>query len=192
MELIQNQNILVITDTAVADRSNVYIIQRISPTSDVPENITYLISEDGGTVAITLDGYYNVHKLQITTIAGAGYYITGDQLYGPGDVLVTGTNIYSLLDIEDFLAVGITYSVENYFTYYNIETFYIDLLKNKFLRNICCCNPPNDRVTIDALTMGIDVIKYLLEYLNYNEAARIVDMLAVCTGVVNTNCGCNG
>jgi hypothetical protein len=192
MTLTENQNTLVITDAVIADYSNVYIIQKITPSVADPENITYLVSEDGGTIAITLDGYYNVHRLQITTTAGAGYYILGDVLYGPGDVVIQGADVYLLLDIADFAAEGIIYSVADYFTYYNIEKYYVDFLKTKFLKNVCCCNPPNDRSIIDPLTMGIDVIKYLLEYQQYNEAARIVEMLATCTGVINTSCGCNG
>jgi hypothetical protein len=55
----------------------------------------------------------------------------------------------------------------------------------------CNCSSQSDKVTADALTMGITVLETLIEYAQYMEALRILNQLSVCTGITNTGCGCN-
>lgn len=193
MELIQTQNTLVIEDTASVGYSNAYILQKIQTDIGNTENIGHVVGSSGGVFTLPSDGYYMVHKFQITTIQNNGYYISAGEVYGPGDDLLSEYSIYSLLTIEDYEEEGIAYDSMEHLNYYNIETYYINLLKTKFLKNMCGCSCDNqsNRITIDTLTMGLEVIKYLIEYSQYNEASRIVDMLSICTGVININCNCN-
>lgn len=195
MELIQTNNTLTVFGTSVEGYSNVYILQKIDPTSETATNVANSVSTAGTAFTITTDGYYLISKfIMSTTPSDIYYYIDGEAVITPEDAEWTTTALYQLLDIDDYVAAGITVETTNYFTYYNIQTYYINLLKSKFLKNLCACGcmSANDRVTIDTLTMGIEVIKSLITYSQLNEAARIVSLLSVCTGNVNTNCNCYG
>lgn len=185
MNLTQTQNILTVNDTAATGYSNVYILQRIQ---DGTTDIGYIISANGGSFNLTLDGYYLLHKFQITTIPNNDYYISGNKLYN-SDGEVDEFSINSLLYIEDYDSVGIAYDTIEYINYYNIEQCYINLLKEALLVNPCC-NQTNKDI-INTLTMGIEVIKYLVEYSQYMEASRIISMLCSCSNLTNTNCNCN-
>ncbi len=192
MELTQIQNTLVIENTVIAGYSNVYILQKIETSTDSSSNLGYFISTSGGSFALTIDGYYKVYRFSITTTENAGYYIDGQTVYAPGGDELYDNSIYSLLQIEDYEEEGIIYEMEEHFNYYCIEKKYIDLLKNKFLKDMCGCGciTPSDKVTVDTLTMGLEVIKYLVQYSQYYEADRIVSLLSTCTGIVNSNCNC--
>lgn len=147
------------------------------------------------------------------------YYIYNGAIYDGTDVQIsaltilntptTGTNIIR----EDL----------DYFSTYFTYTYYISILKNKFLKNICSCgntglptmpyvvnsyspnyvngvvdrgyntnNIKQDRTTVDVLMMGLEIIKYLLEYLLYMEAERIIEQIQPCNTGTNLGCGCNG
>ena len=191
MELIQTQNTLVIQDTVISGYSNVYILQSVDYETGNVTDLNYLISADGGAFELPTDGYYKVHKFQLTTTVNSGYYITGTSLYGPGNDLFIDNSVYSILYIEDYEEEGITYSEEDYFNYYTVKNYYINLLQAKYLKNLCCCNTVTDKMIVDTLTMGLEVIKYLIEYEQYNEASRILNMLTTCTNTVITSCNCN-
>jgi hypothetical protein len=185
MELIKTQGKLIIEDSPEVGFSNVYIIQKI--VGEEPTNVTYLISPDGGLLNMAIDGYYVIHKYKLPTTVNTEYYIIGGNSYGPGEELLEGQEIYSILDYET-----LEYSQIEFLYYENIKVFYINLLKDKYLKNLCCCGNLQDKFTVDTITMGLEVISYLEEYSQFYEAARIIDMLALCNKTVLSNCGCNG
>ena len=195
MELIQTNSTLTIFGTESVGYSNVYILQKMDPTTELPVNMDYKVSVAGTTFTLTSDGYYAINKFILsTTPSDTTYYISGEVVYVPGGDILMESGLYDLLLIEDYTETGITYEVTNYFTYYTIETYYLNLLKSKFLKSMCGCGcvSASDRVTIDTLTMGIEVIKSLVLYSQFNEASRILNLLNTCTGIVNTNCNCHG
>lgn len=185
MELIKNKGTLIIEDSPEIGFSNIYILQRVI--NETPTNVVYLISPDGGLLNVPVDGYYILHKYKLPTTVGAEYYIIGGNLYGPIEELLGGQEVYSILDYETP-----EYSQVEFLYYENIREFYINLLKDKYLKNLCCCGSFQDKSIVDTITMGLEVISYLEEYSQFYEASRIIDMLSLCNKTVISNCGCNG
>ena len=120
------------------------------------------------------------------------YYILEDvvdQVIAPNGFPIT---ITELLKIDPIVG-GFARQDQDWFTYYQLHTYYINLIKSKFLNNICSCTcmSTNDKTMIDTLTMGLTLIDELLTFILYYEAERILEQLSACTGVVNTKCNCN-
>ena len=193
MELISSQNTIVINVENIPNFSNVYILQKIENSEEDFSNLEHYISNSGAMFILPEDGYYKVHRLLITTIPNDGYYINGSIVYAPGGEEIESDEIYKLLEIENYLGENIEYINQDYFNYFYVEKMYIDLLKNKLLMNSCGCSCKDlgDKVTIDTLTMGMEVIKYLVYYTQYYEANRVVKLLTTCAGVITTNCNCH-
>jgi len=194
MEIIQTSNTLAIFGSVVTGYSNIYILQKIDPLTTLPTNIAVSVSTGGTSFNLPSDGYYAVNKFTLSTDTNSlGYYIVGQAVYVPGGTTWIQSALYNLLTVSNPSTVGITLEVTYYFTYYAIQTYYLNLLKAKFLKDLCSCGcDSNDKVLIDTFTMGIEVLKNLIQYSQYNEASRIVSILSTCSGVVNTSCNCYG
>lgn len=196
MEILQSDATLNIFGTAVFGYSNVYLIQRVDPCLEDPVNVLAQIAAGGTTLTLTADGYYQIHKFTMsTTPTGSNWYISGNYAINPNMTsILSGDALYDLLEIDpdDYAGLGIAYEYVDHFSYYFIETYYINLIRSKLLQKICdnTCVPVSDKVTIDTLLMGIEVIKILIEQAQYDEAARIVNLLSTCTGVTTTSCNC--
>jgi len=192
MELISNQNTLIVNVENIPNFSNVYILQKIENSEEDFSNLEHYISNTGAMFVLPVDGYYKIHRLLITIIPNEGYYIDGSTVYAPGGEELDAEEIYTLLEIENYQAENIEYINQDHFNYYYVEKMYIDLLKNKLLLSSCncSCGETKDKVTIDTLTMGLEVIRYLIYYTQYYEANRIVKLLATCTGIITANCNC--
>lgn len=195
MEILQTGGTLNIFGEEIEGYSNVYLIQRIDPCGDDPINVAAAIYAGGAVFTLTADGYHQITKLTMsTTYSATNYFIIGSIVYSPGGAAqFTGDSLYDLLGIIDFAAVGIIEESTDYFTYELTNTYYINLVRTKFLCNVCSntCIADKDRIVLDTLLMGIEVIKLLMAQSQYDEAARIMNLLSTCTGVTSTSCNCS-
>lgn len=195
MEILQSGSTLNIFGEEVEGYSNVYLIQRIDPCLDDPVNVGAAIYAGGAVFTLTADGYHQITKLTMSTsYSEVNYFILSGKVYSPGgSTQYTGDSLYDLLDITDYEGYGIIYEEANYFTYELMNTYYINLVRTKFLCNVCSntCITDKDRIVLDTLLMGIEVIKILVAESQYDEAGRIANLLSTCTSVTSTSCNCS-
>lgn len=195
MEILQTGGTLNIFGEEIEGYSNVYLIQRIDPCEDDSINVAAAVYAGGAVFTLTADGYHQITKLTMSTTYNAtNYFIIGSTVYSPGGAAqFTGDSLYDLLGIIDFAAVGIIEESTDYFTYELTNTYYINLVRTKFLCNVCnnTCITDKDRIVLDTLLMGIEVIKLLMAQSQYDEAARIMNLLSTCTGITSTSCNCS-
>lgn len=184
MEITQIANMLNLTSPATAGHSYVHVIDKITTSSESQVNDT--IVDSTSSYELTSDGYYKVIEIRLPNTVSAGNYYTldGDFFDTSGDQIT----LAELLEVES----GVTRTDTNHLSYYYLDTYYLNLIKSKFLKNICgcSCSSQQDRITIDTLTMGLHLIASLGTYLQYYEATRLIEQLSVCTGVSNVNCNC--
>ena len=160
----------------------VHVIQKVTNTENVL--ITYNITADDSTIVVEEDGYYIISEIKLTTTPGAGYYISGGVVY----------NNSVEVSIEDLLEVdGLDREDYDEVLYSILETYYKELLQSRFLGGInnCTCSYDKDKLMIDILTMGIDLVKILIKYGQYFEAGALITQLSLCSSLTTPNCGCN-
>lgn len=184
------KNELTVSDTAVSVFKYVHTIQlnNIAGTGVRYDKYTY----DSSTTILATDGYYTITQIMLSLDQVPGtYYIIEDvvdQIIGPSGFPITITELLAVDPLEG----GFERQDQDWFTYYQLNDYYINLIKAKFLNNICNCGCINtqDKLMIDTLTMGLALIDELITYTKYYESERILEQLSKCTGIVNTSCNC--
>lgn len=189
MEINRSSNVLSFSSEILTGYAYVHSMQKVTTkdTTLVWSDITDSLS----STSVSVDSYYIISEIRLPDhIVTNGYYTINDKIYD-----LNGNEI----SVEQLLATSILNTNiirvdTNYVFYYYIETYYIDLLKSRFQETInsCACLNKQDKITIDTLTMGLDIIKYLIPYELYNEIQRVIEQLSVCTGTITNNCACYG
>lgn len=188
MDITQVKNILTLTSPTSLVYSYIHIIQLVTTTETTIVGTNYTTS--ASTYEATDDGHYVITEIRADKTSNGDYYISNGILYTSGDVAVVDAE--AILAI-DYGSTNMTKTDYDHVSYYNLETYYIDLIQNKFLKGICSCGcaiEDNDKLVIDTLLMGLEVIKILISYDQYNEAQRLIENLSTCTGSTNANCNC--
>jgi len=186
------KNELTVSDTMVSGYKYIHVIQLNGITGPGTQYVKY--THESSTTTLATDGYYTVTqmKLPLTQTPGTYYIIEGtvDQVIGPDEIPIS---------IKDLLLVNpvgttIVRQDQDIFMIYLLKTYYTNLIRSKFLKNICNCDciSKQDRLMIDTLTMGLALIEELNVYSQYYESQRLVELLWRCSGTVITNCNCNG
>lgn len=179
-------NIIEIIDDSAVGYKYVHAVQKVTTTqvSLLESNIV----DSTSSVTLGTDGYYIVSSLSIPDSDTGGYYTDGTNIYAPGGTQIT---ISELLEI-DTTGTEVERTDYDIVSYYYINKYYVDLLTEKFSKDICGCGCENDpkKLIIDTLTMGIKVLDTLVYYKQYYEAERIIEQLGTCSGTTNTNCSC--
>lgn len=190
MNISQSENKLIIVSEETAMYRYIHIVQDVTIVNTTIVNDEFTDSMSYYTFSD--DGYFIVTEMKLTTNPGDYYYISNDTIYDP-----TGTEITveELLEVDIDLNPEIVREDQDYISMYYLDDYYLTLLKSKYLKNICNCGcsciDNIDKVQLDTLTMGLDLIDALLLKLQYHEVQRIVEKLSVCFGLTNTNCNCN-
>lgn len=193
MNININQNELTVSDTEVSSSKYIHVVQLlgVGGPSTIYQSYTY----DSSTFTLAADGYYTITQMMLpTTVSPGDYYIlegVTDQIIDPSGNAIS---IATLLEVDP-TGTTITRQDEEWFGDYIIRTYYINLLKKKYLNNICNCDciSKQDKLMIDTLTMGLALIEELNVYAQYYESERIMEQLNKCIGNINaTNCNCNG
>lgn len=189
MNITKSKNTITITSSPVyATHTYIHVVQQITTTSEII--IHEAFTESISSKTLPSDGYYKVTEFWLPNTAGEGYYIIDSKVYTPTNEQIS---VEQLLDVN-IAGTNIARVDQDLFNEYNLNDYYISLIKSKFLKNICNCDclSAQDRRMIDTLTMGLSLIEVLNTYLQFYESQRIVEQLYKCQGVVNTNCNCNG
>lgn len=186
------RNELTVSDTLVSVYKYIHVIQLNAVTGNSTQYVKY--THEASTTVLATDGYYTITQIMLPLAPVPGtYYIIEDvvdQIIAPNGFPITVDQLLAV----DPIAGGFDRQDVDWFTYYQLNDYYITLIKAKFLNNICNCGCINaqDKLMIDTLTMGIALLDELITYAQYYEAERILEQLSKCTGIVNTNCNCNG
>lgn len=189
MEIVRTNNVISITSPYASGYKYIHVTQIVENNQIVIFDSTF--TETVSTVTTTADGYFIITEVKLPESESPGnYYILGGKIYNPLGEEIT---------LEELLATdtdetNIVKESQEFLSYYFLNKYYIDLIESKLLKNVfsCNCMTPQDRVLIDTLSMGLDVIKTLMEYNQFYEAKRILDKMSVCSGLVNPICKCNG
>ncbi len=191
MNVTSSQNTVTISDTELSGYKYIHVLQHVKVADDGLQNSNFSYTSSSFTLAY--DGYYQITQIKLPTTPGTYYYIlegVTDQIIDPnGDVISLDT----LLEVDP-TGTTIVKTDQDYFTTYLLHEEYISLLTNKFVKNMCNCDciSKQDKLTIDTISMGLDLITVLSTYFKYNEAERIVEMLYNCLSIAPSNCNCNG
>lgn len=177
-------NIVTITSVTATGYYFVHYIQQVLTTG--VSTIHNVITATSSIKTLPADGYYQVSEIKLPSTPGAYYYTDGTLLYNPSGVVISFADLLAL----DPVVAGLTRTDQNIFSYYEVNTFYINSIKNKFLNN-CCCSQ-SDNALIDYLTMGLTLIPNLISLSYYYEAQRIVELLDRCSSSTPISCNCNG
>jgi len=189
MNISQTNNTLVLTSLLSAGYSFVHAIIKIGLTED--ELVFSNITNSESSFDLETDAYFNVVEIKLPTTSGAGYYISGNVIYDPLDQVVTVEELLA----TDTAGTNIERDDNDLISTYFLNTYYINLIKSKFLKDICncACLDKSSKLMIDTLTMGLTLIDKLEENMLFNEANRIINQLSVCTNITpKSDCNCYG
>lgn len=189
MTITQVENKLTIISQETSGYEYIHVVQDVTihETVIVSSEFTNSISY----YTLPTDGYYIVSEIKLPTTSSSGYYISGDAVVSTEIGVIT---VKELMNI-DTTGTNIVKNEVDHISMYYLEDYYLKLLKSKYLKNICNCGcgciDRQDKVKLDTLTMGLDLIEALTLTAQYFEIQRIVEKLSVCFGMVKNDCNCS-
>lgn len=189
MNITQSGNILTITSIETSSYTYIHVLQKVSTTDTIIYD--YEFTDSFSTYTLAVDGYFIISEIKLPITPGYGYYISNNTIFDSDNNTVS---IQELLDLE-ILDTNIVREDINYFSTNIINSYYINYIQSNYVNNLCSGKllSSQDKITIDSLTMGLSIIQCLIECgEQYYEAQRIIEKLSLCTGIINTNCNCNG
>lgn len=191
MNIIQTDGTVSITSQETNGYGFIHIIQNVTITE------TYVVSDIFTTASSTYtfeeDGYFIITEIKLPLAPS-----TGNHCVDLGEELIYD-NTGAVISTEELLATDTQFTNiiredQDWLTIYILSDYYIQLLKAKYLKNICNCGcgciDKTDKVKLDTLTMGLDLIEALTAKLQYYEIQRIVEKLMVCFNLADSNCDC--
>lgn len=196
MNISQTNNVLTLTSTPA---NGYYFVQYVTRVDVVGETVLHApIVVSSSEYTLSEDSYFKLAEIKIQvlpvtipqTIPGTGYYSDGASLYGEGEE-ITEEQLWAV----DPSGTNLTRVDYDLISTYNLDTYYLNLLKNKYLSNMCNCSCINksDKMLIDTLTMGLELIGLLTTRSQYYEADRIINQLSYCANLTtDQSCNCNG
>jgi hypothetical protein len=188
MNISQIENKINITSVNTSLYSYVHVINSITVNNTLVLHDPIVTSTS--TYTLPYDGYFVISEIKLPTTPGNYYYTQNGSIYNPSGAIITTEE---LLDTNT-QGTNIIRSDEDHVSIYYLQNYYINLLKSKYLKNICNCGcgciDKVDKVKLDTLTMGLDLIEALLSKVQYYEVQRIIEKLMVCFGIVDNNCNC--
>ena len=187
MEISTSNNIIYVSNTPTLGYKYVHFLQKLNNKDTLLKD--YSVTDNVSNIILPEDGLYNVTSVRIiNSNVENSYYIEDDEVFD---------NLGNLIVVEDLLNVthaSLIKETEVTFLIYYLKNFYTNLLESKIFKNIYDCNcqeSKTDKVLIDTLTMGLEVLKILVEHEQFHEAQRIVEKLTTCNKAINLNCNCN-
>lgn len=187
MNITQTNAIITITSTTNSNYKYVHVIQRVAINETTI--ISDVITTSSSSYTLGYDGYFIITEFRLPTNDGSDYWTDGTFIYDPSGVI----SVEELMALDPEVA-NLTRTDEDHVSLYFLNNYYINLLKSKYLKNICNCGcgciDKQDKIKLDTLTMGLDLIEALLTKAQYYEVQRIIEKLMVCFGMVDNNCNC--
>ena len=152
MEVTQQNEIITIESLSNSEISYIHIIQKVTTESStiVYSNITSSMS----SFNLITDGYYVITEISLPNIIDNTpnhYYILNNEIYTWNGVKCEINDFINInLDTTNIIKENI-----DYFSKYYLYTYYINTVKNKFLKNIYPCNNSlfitTDKIVVDTI-----------------------------------------
>ncbi len=166
----------------------VYVLQ-LNRTTEIISNIFIRTSEEQiPTFDLGLDGFYTLVTLKISKDDNSEYYYKNDKFY----------HSYNEVELETLLEMNpqvsnldITY--EYYFQTCRLRKCYVNICYEIFDQTASInCNKSNlDKNLIykrDLIWSALNVIKYMTEMDQFEEAERLLERIMGCNGLCNNKC----
>lgn len=199
----KNCNTIIQDDTYDSNYVFVYILQ-LNQTTGLISNVFIKTEEDQQVIFdLGLDGFYTLVTLKVPKGEGTEYYYKDSQFY----------HFYNKIELQTLLEINpnvsqleITY--EYYFQTCRLRKCYVDSCYKIFdsVASINCDKSNLDKNLIyrrDLLWSTLNVINYMTEMDQFEEAERLLERIMGCNGICNNrenrcysaqksyNCGCN-
>lgn len=137
------------------------------------------------------DGFYTICRLTIPRDENMPYYYKDGEFYHNQETI-------TLLDLVEVNPIITRKKYIYYFSTCNLKKCFIDICKNIFEQKTSFCNKSNvDNSMLykkDLLLSALNVIDYLVELDQMEEASRLLKRITECNGLcseqTNINCGC--
>lgn len=188
MIITKNENTITITSTIVEGYSYVHVVEKINI-----DEANEILSSSGITNSVSEhilvdDGSYIIFEFLLPNVSDGGYYISNNVVYTPTNTPIS----YASLILVDTEGTNIVKTVETIVNLYKLEDLYSSYLQNNFLNCLCSCKPvtQQSKLTVDVLTMGLNLISILQTQEQFYEIQRIINKLQFCHN--SPKCNCNG
>lgn len=188
-----NCNLHIIDNDYNCHYVQVFILKLVSSTS------TQIIIKDNRFDDVSFntegDGYYTITKLTVPLDKENPYYYNDGKFYHNGEEIT----LQQLLEINPN-TTGLEIDYIHYFSICNLKKCFIAMCQQIFEQQSSICNKNNvDSFLIykrDLLWSAINVINYLVDMQQYEEAQSILEQMTECNGLCppqtgKVNCGCS-
>lgn len=192
----KNCNIIIEDNTFNCNYVQVFILKLNNSKDNSPTQITIKTNRHQKLLFNSKgDGFYTVCKLTIPIDESKPYYYKDEKFYHN----IQEVSLQELVDVNpQFSEIKIEYMY--YFSTCNLKKCFISICQDIFKQQSSICNKSNiDNALIykrDLLWSALNVIKYLAEMDQLEEAQRLLEEITQCNGLCSSesnfisNCGC--
>lgn len=195
----RNCNTIIQEDNYDSNYAFVYVLQ-LNQTTGITSQVFIKTSEEEPIIFnIGLDGFYTLVTLKVPKDPQSEYYYQNEDFYHNG----TKIELQELIELNPNVS-GIETIYDYYFQTCKLRKCFIDICYQIFdIQNPSnCINSkldPNLIYKRDLIWSALNVIKYMSEMDQYEEAERLLERIVGCNGLCNnqchgshnnSNCGC--
>lgn len=134
------------------------------------------------------DGFYIINKLTISLDESKPYYYKNGKFYHN----IQEVNIEEIININPEVG-GITSEYIYYFGICNLKKCFVKICQDIFSQNYNMCKESNNSLSYkrDLLWSAINVITYLVEMNELEEAQKLLEDITSCNGLCNNTNSCS-
>ena len=196
-----NCNTIVQEDNYDINYAFVYILQ-LNKTTGVTSQVFIKTSEEEQVIFdLGSDGFYTLVTIKLSKTPGEGYYFYEGKFYKSG----LEVELQEIVEVNPEVS-GIEIIYDYYFQTCRLEKCFINVCYQIFdSKTFTTCNnlkvDPNIIYKRDLIWSALNVIRYMVEVDQYEEAERLLERILGCNGLCknyecleshnNSNCGCN-
>ena len=187
---------LYINDTASTEEYVYAFIVEYSNYEGKGDTVTLIKEEQFSELKVASqgDGLYTILKLTIPKDETATYYYKDENFY-KGEEIV---DLQELIDVNPTVS-GIQQEYIYYFSTCNLKKCFISVIQSIFKATSSICKAPSVDYSItyrrDLLWMALNVIEYMADLKQFDEAKRLLFEITECNGLCPQDklksCGCN-
>ena len=195
-----NCNTIVQEDNYDINYAFVYVLQ-LNQTTGITSQVFIKTSEEQQVIFdLGLDGFYTLVTLKISKSSESEYYYSNEKFYHSGEKI----SLQELIELNPEVT-GIEVTYDYYFQTCRLEKCFINACYQIFDSKTftICNNPkvdPNITYKRDLIWSALNVIRYMVEVDQYEEAERLLERIVGCNGLCdnhlcnnshnNSGCGC--
>ena len=196
-----NCNTIVQEDNYDINYAFVYILQ-LNQTTGITSQVFIKTSEEEQVIFdLGSDGFYTLVTIKLSKTPGEGYYFYEGKFYKSG----LEVELQEIVEVNPEVS-GIEITYDYYFQTCRLKKCFINVCYQIFdSKTFTTCNnlkvDPNIIYKRDLIWSALNVIRYMVEVDQYEEAERLLERILGCNGLCknyecleshnNSNCGCN-